>query len=699
MSSIVDIDINNLKESFEFNKVAKQADGAVLYRQGKAVLLATVTIDKESSSEDFLPLTVQYLERSYAAAKIPGGFIKREAKPSDFETLTSRIVDRALRPLFPKDFANGVVINITVFSSDSEVDLQVAALHAANAALLVSSLPVDKSIAAVRVGKVDEKIVFNPTLSQLEESSLDLLVVGSGTDIAMIEMRAIATNDKEYKVNELSKEELLTILKESSIAINEASNRYLESFKEFKSKDILEISYKEFDSKIIDFILENFSSKIDIAIDSMSKSERSDALDSILTDIEKDIDDKELEFELEDIQAAFGKVIKDKVRGLILNGQRIDGRATNEVRPISIETNLLPSVHGSTLFTRGETQALVTITLGDNKDAQMYELLTSNGAKNENFMVHYNFPPYSVGEARPIGAPSRRELGHGNLAKRALEPSVELEDNQTIRIVSEILESNGSSSMATVCGGSLSLYAANVNVKKLIAGIAMGVVVESNDRYTILTDIMGAEDHYGDMDLKVAGSKDGITAMQMDIKLSGLDLDILSKALDQAVDGLEHILNLMEDAKDKIIPSGALPSLVTFEIEPSKIPLIIGKGGSTIREIIDKFKVSIDLNRDKGIVKISGSSIEDVDNAQSYIEELIAKESKPVAKYEIGKVYTGIVKKSVDFGYFVEMPDGYDALLHNSKVPLSMQGTLSEGDEIEVKVVSQHDKRVELTVA
>ena len=698
MSSIVDIDVNNLKESYEFNKVAKQADGAVLYRQGKAVLLATVTIDKESSDEDFLPLTVQYLERSYAAAKIPGGFIKRESKPSDFETLTSRIVDRALRPLFPKDFANGVVINITVFSSDSEVDLQVAALHAANAALLVSSLPVDKSIAAIRVAKVDGEILYNPTLSQLEKSSLDLLVVGSNSDIAMIEMRAIATKDKEHKVNELSKEELVTILKDVSPAIDNASKLYLESFKKFKSKNLLEINYKEIDENIIKFILENFSDKIDIAIEGMSKSERSDALDAILEDIEQDIQDKNLAYDIQEIKAAFNKVIKDKIRELILNGQRIDKRAPNEIRPISIETNLLPSVHGSTLFTRGETQALVTITLGDNKDAQMYELLTSNSAKNENFMVHYNFPPYSVGEAKPIGAPSRRELGHGNLAKRALEPSVELEDNQTIRIVSEILESNGSSSMATVCGGSLSLYAANVNVKKLIAGIAMGVVVESNDRYTILTDIMGAEDHYGDMDLKVAGSKDGITAMQMDIKLSGLDLDILAKALDQAVEGLEHILSLMEEAKENIVPSKALPSLITFEIDPSKIPLIIGKGGSTIREIIEKFNVSIDLNRDKGLVKISGSNIEDIENAQSYIEELIKKDSKPVSKYEIGKTYKGKIKKCVDFGYFVEMPDGYDALLHNSKVPLSMLDDLKEGDEVEVKVISQHDKRVELSI-
>jgi len=450
MSSIVEIDINNLKESYEFGKVAKQADGAVLYRQGNAVLLATVTIDKNSSEEDFLPLTVQYLEKAYAAAKIPGGFIKREAKPSDFETLTSRIIDRALRPLFPKDFANGVVINVTVFSSDSNVDLQVAALHAANAALIVSSLPVDKSIAAVRVAKVDDKIVHNPTLPQLNSNStLDLLVVGSGDDIAMIEMRAIATKDKEHKINELDKDELVTILKDVTAGINEASSKYLESFKPFKSKNILEVNYKDIDKGLVDFIEKDYSDKIDIAIESMGKSERADALDLILADVLKDMEAKEIEFEYADLKAAFNSIVKDKIRELILNAKRLDGREVNEVRPIDIETNLLPSVHGSTLFTRGETQALVTLTLGDNKDAQMYELLTNTSAENENFMVHYNFPPYSVGEARPIGAPSRRELGHGNLAKRALEPSVELEDNQTIRIVSEILESNGSSSMAT----------------------------------------------------------------------------------------------------------------------------------------------------------------------------------------------------------------------------------------------------------
>ena len=700
MSSIVEIEANNLKESYEFGKVAKQADGAVFYRQGKAVLLATVTVDKNSSEEDFLPLTVQYLERSYAAAKIPGGFIKRESKPSDFETLTSRIIDRALRPLFPKGFSNNVVINVTVFSSDSEVDLQVAALHAANAALLVSSLPIDKSIAAIRVAKLDGKVAINPTLSDLEKSTLDLLVVGSGKDIAMIEMRAMSSRvDGEHKSNELAKEELLSVLKDATVAIDEASSKFTTSFKEFKSKDVIEVNYKEIDASLKEFILKDYSDKIDVAIDGMAKTERADALDGILYDVAADATSKDVSFEEADLKAAFNAVVKDKIRELILNGKRLDGRGVDVVRPISIETNLLPSVHGSALFTRGETQALVSATLGDNKDAQMYELLTSSGAKNENFMVHYNFPPYSVGEARPIGAPSRRELGHGNLAKRALEPSVELEDNQTIRIVSEILESNGSSSMATVCGGSLSLYAANVNVKKLIAGIAMGVVVDSNDRYTILSDIMGAEDHYGDMDLKVAGSKEGITAMQLDIKLDGLDLDILQKALDQAVGGIEHILSLMEDAKSTIVPSGALPSVLTFEVSASKIPLIIGKGGSTIREIIEKYSVSIDLNRDKGLVKISGSSSEDIDAAKAYIEELIEKDSKPIAKYEIGKSYRGKVKKCVDFGYFIEMPDGYDALLHNSKVPHSLQGTLEEGDEIDVTVVSQKDKRVELSIS
>lgn len=699
-SSIVELDLNQLQEVYEFNKVAKQADGSVLYKQGKAVLLATVVFDKESSNEDFLPLTVQYLEKSYAAAKIPGGFIKRESKPGDFETLTSRIIDRALRPLFPEDFSNNVVITITVLSGDINVDLQVAALHAANAALMVSPLPIEKSIAALRVAKFDGVVTVNPSSLELSNSSLDLLLVGSNSDITMIEMRTMGSEKSGvYSVNEVNNEELLTIIEDASSLIATASGIYFKNFRELKSADIFTTEAKKIDVTLKSFILENFESAIESAIDSMSKSESADALHNVRISIEEKLRSNNREFDELALKELFYSIVKVKVRELILNGVRIDGRAVDEIRPIEIETNLLPSVHGSSLFTRGETQALVSVTLGDSKDAQMYELLSSPKAMNEHFMVHYNFPPYSVGEARPIGAPARRELGHGNLAKRALEPTVRLEPNQTIRVVSEILESNGSSSMATVCGGSLALASADIKIEKLTAGIAMGVVVENEDKYTILSDIMGAEDHYGDMDLKVAGTKSGITAMQLDIKLDGLHLNILKEALTQAEAGIGHILSLMELAKKNIVPSGALPSELTFTIDPSNISLVIGKGGSTIRDIIAKFNVSIDLDRDNGNVKLSATETESLDKAKEFIEALIAKENKAVTQYEIGKSYKGKVKKSVDFGYFIEMPDGYDALLHNSKIPSHLQGTLKEGEDVFVTVMSQQNKRVELSLS
>ncbi len=622
MSNIVKINYNNLDEIYEFNKVARQADGAVLYKHKDAVLLATVTVDKETSPEDFLPLTVQYLERSYAANKIPGGFVKRESKPGDFETLTARIVDRALRPLFPKDFANGVIITIMVLSSDDSVDLQIAALHAANAALFVSSLPIQKSIAAIRVAKVDENIIYNPTLQELAKSTLDLLVVGSGESIDMIEMRALSSKkDGKFFVNEMHEDELITILKEISPKINEASLLYAKNFTPFKAKDLFEVEYKQINPNILDFITSHYYEKIHDAILSMSKSERMDTLDEILEKVYEKL--QEESFEELDIKNAFYHIVKRQVRSLLLKKQRLDGRKVDEVRPIDIETNILPSVHGSVLFTRGETQALVTATLGDKKDAQIYELLTSHTIQNENFMVHYNFPPFSVGEAKPISAPSRRELGHGNLAKRALEPTLDLDANETIRIVSEILESNGSSSMATVCGGSLALHAVKANVKKLVAGVAMGVVVEDEDNFVILTDIMGIEDHFGDMDLKVAGTKDGITAMQLDIKLEGLNLNILSQALKQARKAHFHILEIMQKAKEGIVPNKTLPSSISFEVLQSDVPIIIGKGGSTIRSIIDKFNVTIDIDREKGIVKISGASVEKVEEAKEYILELL----------------------------------------------------------------------------
>ncbi len=623
MSNIVKTNLNNLDEIYEFNKVAKQADGAVLYKIKDAVLLATVTVDKETTPEDFLPLTVQYLERSYAANKIPGGFVKRESKPGDFETLTARIVDRALRPLFPKNFANGVIITIMVLSSDDDVDFQVAALHAANAALLVSSLPIEKSVAAIRVAKIDGKIILNPGLKELAKSTLDLLVVGSGNSIDMIEMRALSSKKEEkFFVNEIHEDELIAILKEIAPKINNASSTYSAKFKPFKAKELFEIEYKQVNQDILDYITTNYQTKINEAILTMSKSERTDALDLILDEIYEKLQE---EYEKIDIKSAFYEIVKKYVRTLLLKKQRLDGRAMNEVRPIEIETNFLPSVHGSVLFTRGETQALVTATLGDKKDAQMYELLTSHTVQNENFMVHYNFPPFSVGEAKPIGAPSRRELGHGNLAKRALEPTLELEENQTIRLVSEILESNGSSSMATVCGGSLALYTVQANVKKLVAGIAMGVIIQDSDNFVILTDIMGIEDHFGDMDLKVAGTKDGITAMQLDIKVEGLNLEILTQALKEARRAHFHILEIMKKAKEAITPNKTLPSSISFEVLQSDIPIIIGKGGTTIKSIIEKFGVAIDIDRNKGIVKISGSSIETIEETKEYILELLKR--------------------------------------------------------------------------
>jgi len=714
---IIEININNLEEKYEFNKVAKQASGAVLYRQGKAVLLAAVAIDEEPVEEDFLPMTVQYIEKSYAAAKIPGGFIKRETKPGDFETLTSRIVDRSLRPLFPKGFRYPVAIVITVLSSDSDVDMQVAALHAASAALFTSDTLVAQAIGAVRIGKIEGNLVINPTLGEQENSVLDLFVVGSGEDIVMIEMRTMASEVvddiiattmaesplvlEHHACNELDESELLEAIKIAQQAISKMTEQCSKLFKTVQ-KEPLELSIfdEKIDESLYTYIAENYKEEVEEAVQSMAKSERSNALKRVCSKI---IEAKAEQGEVlarELVSKVLEAYKKSIVRDLILDKNiRADGRALDEVRPITIETNLLPSVHGSCLFTRGQTQALVTVTLGDAKDAQMYELITDKSSRSENFMVHYNFPGYSVGEAKFIGAPGRRELGHGNLAKRALEPTVDIRRNGTVRVVSEILESNGSSSMATVCGGALALKAAGVKTQKLVSGIAMGLITEG-DRYAVLTDIMGLEDHDGDMDFKITGTSDGITAMQMDIKLGGIDLKILQDALSQAKEGRLHILGLMEKAVRQMQPSGALPSVEHFNIDPSRIVDIIGKAGSTIREIIEKFDVSIDLDRDIGGVKVTGHDDKKVQAAKTHIENIASTPVKKPMIYELNKQYTGKVKKIVDFGLFVEMPDGFDALLHISKVAkgrvYNLAERYSEGDEIEVVVMEQKGKKIEL---
>ncbi|MBN2721534.1 MAG: polyribonucleotide nucleotidyltransferase [Campylobacterales bacterium] len=689
---------NQITESFTFGKVAKQANGSVWYKQGNAVLIATVAVDKEPVKEDFLPLTVQYIEKSYAAAKIPGGFIKRESKPSDFETLTSRIVDRSLRPLFPKGFNYPITITVLVVSSDSSVDMQLAAIHAANSALLTSNIPVSKSVAAVRVGIIDDEVVHNPSLDIQERSQLDLLVVGSADEVIMIEMRTIQT---ESKSNVLPEDQLITIVANAGMEINNASNRYYQEFIKLKNSVLeLELFSKDADMELEEYISSNFADDVYDAICHMAKSERSNALDSLKDKIISKLLSENIEVEEGSLYHALSSYKAKVSRAMILNEKkRADGRKLDEVRPITIETNLLPSVHGSCLFTRGQTQALVTVTLGDKKDAQMYELITDKTSRSESFMVHYNFPGFSVGDSKPIGPTNRRELGHGNLAKRALECTVSLEPNQSVRVVSEILESNGSSSMATVCGGSLALCAAGVNVESLVAGIAMGLMSDG-EKYAVLTDIMGLEDFEGDMDFKVAGTISGVSAMQMDIKLHGISIDIIKDTLMEAKKGKEHILSIMLSAQESMKPSLALPKTEYFSVPVTKIVDIIGKAGTTIREIIEKFEVSIDLDRDKGGVKLSGQDEQKLQEAKAYIQNIADAPVREQMVYELGKIYQGKVKKIMDFGVFVEMPDGYDALLHISKVDKSRVNNLSErysvDDIIDVIVLEQSGKKIEL---
>jgi len=701
-AQIVEINSNNLNETYEFNKVAKQASGAVMYRQGNAVLIAAVAIDEKAVDEDFLPLTVQYMEKSYAAAKIPGGFIKRETKPGDFETLTSRIVDRSLRPLFPKGFHFPVTITVMVVSSDVDVDMQVAALHAANAALYISDIPVNTCIGAVRMGTVGDDIVVNPTLTQQADSELDLLVVGSGKDVVMIEMRTLATEEENgQNANEFSEDALVDVIAMAADAIEKATSAYTEAFTPVVREPLsLTLAEDKVDESLYTYIENNYAGAVEKAIAHMAKSERSSELRKIRTSILATLEEEGKEADKALVSKVLERYKKTVVRAMILEKNvRADGRAMDEVRPISIETNILPSVHGSCLFTRGQTQALVTVTLGDKKDAQMYELITEKNSQSEKFMVHYNFPGYSVGDAKYIGAPGRRELGHGNLGKRAMEPTIPLDYDGSIRLVSEILESNGSSSMATICGGALALRAAEVKTSKLVAGIAMGLVSEG-DKYAVLTDIMGLEDHDGDMDFKVAGTKEGITALQMDIKLGGIDLAVLKDALMKASQGKNHILTLMEAAEQEITASTALPSTEHFLVHPSKIVDIIGKAGATIREIIEKFEVSIDLDRDAGGVKLSGGDKEKVAQAKAHIESIASSPVKKQMEYKVGESYEGKVKRIVDFGLFVEMPDGFDALLHISKVAKERVNNLSEryseGDAITVVVMEQKGKKVEL---
>ncbi|HEB5709424.1 polyribonucleotide nucleotidyltransferase [Campylobacter jejuni] len=701
------IEINKNTEIFNINKVAKQAAGAVLMRQGKSVVLATVAREEKQVEEDFLPLTVQYIEKAYAAGKIPGGYVKRETKPSDAETLTARIIDRSLRPLFPKGYAYPTQIVVMVLSADPKVDLQVMSLNAASVALYLSDIPMKAPVCGVRIGKIDGNFILNPNNEELQNSTLDLYVAGVKDELLMIEMRAlpdqkeneifieapyadVLTQTTSQNMNELSEDEILEALNLAQKAILNGSNAYEEAFSKHKKNSQIELKNEIEYPEILAFIENNFQKQIKEAINQMAKSERASELNKIA----KEISNLEIakEWSEESVLNTLAKVKRKLIREQILNeGKRADGRSLNEVRPISIETNILPNAHGSCLFTRGQTQALVVATLGGENDAQMIDLLTEKNPISERFMVNYNFPGFSVGEASPIKAPGRRELGHGNLAKRALYPSVDENYPYVIRLVSEILESNGSSSMATVCGGSLALKAAGVPSLKLVAGVAMGLIFEDN-KYAVLTDIMGLEDHDGDMDFKVAGSKDGVTALQMDIKLGGIDQEILKQALYQAKEGRIHILNIMEEAaKEIIVNEEVLPKLELFNVDPSKIVDIIGQAGKTIKEIVEKFGVSIDLDREKGEVKIAGSQNEQIKAAKDYIINITSSQKgtkkgpkdKDISGFELGQEFQGIVKKIAPFGAFVELKNGVDGLLHSSK---SKHLNLSENQSLKVKI-------------
>ena len=714
----VKVDLKNRSEEYSFSEVARQANGSAWIKSGSTVILATVVIDEtEIVKDDFLPLTVQYIEKTYAAGKIPGGFFKREAKPSDFETLTSRIVDRSLRPLFPKGFGHPTQITIMTFSVDKESDLQVLALNAASAALFVSDIDINTSVSAVRAAKVYGELIINPTLSELSNSTLDLYLSGTKDDLLMIEMRSVGGEkvDSNFIVdplmdptvstpvitthvsNALNEDELIEIFEKTQQTLFESNAKYEEAFKELK-KETHEIEYKAhvINEEMVDYVREHHFADIKSAMNQMAKSERSTALRQLRKKI---MLNKEHWDELE-LKDAIEKVKREQVRTQILDERvRADGRALNEVRPISISTNVLPSAHSSCLFTRGQTQALVVLTMGGAKDAQMFETLTDEGVQNENFMVHYNFPGFSVGEASPVTGTKRRELGHGNLAKRALEPIVNL-DGQTVRLVSEILESNGSSSMATVCGGYMALRAADIDTSDVIAGIAMGMVSDG-EKYAILSDIMGLEDHDGDMDFKVTGSKDGITAMQMDIKLGGISLDILKEALYQAKEGRSHIIDIMLEAEKEIeFNDGVMPSTDFFHIDPSFIGDIIGQAGKTIREIIEKFEVAIDIDKKDGKVKVTGKSKNGIKAAREHIEGIVNTPKVPKIKYQVGDKYEGTVKKIVDFGAFIELPDGTDGLLHISKVSdqrvEKVSDVLSEGEKISVEILEFKGNKISL---
>jgi polyribonucleotide nucleotidyltransferase len=674
--------------TLETGEISRQADAAVLVSYGDTVVLVAVTSKSEvKAGQDFFPLTVDYMEKTYAAGKIPGGFFKREGRPSEKETLTSRLIDRPLRPLFPEAFYNEVQVVATVLSSDPEIDADIPAIIGASAAMSLSGIPFFGPLGAARVGYINEEYVLNPTKAQLEETELDLVVAATETAVMMVESEA----------KELSEEVMLGAV----VYGHEQMQAVIKLISELAAeagKDAWDWVAPEPDSALIEKVASLAAADINAAFQIKAKGPRSAKLEEITNRVLGELITEETSTtEANKIKNEIFNLEAKTVRSQILNGEpRIDGRDTRTVRPISIRTGVLPRTHGSALFTRGETQALVVATLGTGRDEQTIDAL--QGEYNDRFMLHYNMPPYATGETGRVGTPKRREIGHGRLAKRALVAALPAKEDfdYTMRVVSEITESNGSSSMASVCGGCLALMDAGVPMKNHVAGIAMGLIKEGN-RVAVLTDILGDEDHLGDMDFKVAGTEDGITALQMDIKITGITAQIMQVALAQAKEGRAHILGIMKKAVSGASAemSQFAPRIITMKINPEKIRDVIGKGGAVIRALTEETGTSIDID-DDGTVKIACTSPEQGAEAQRRIAEI-------TAEVEVGQTYEGTVIKLLDFGAIVTLIPGKDGLLHISQIAHqrvnAVSDFLKEGDVVKVKVVEADEKgRVRLSM-
>ena len=678
-----EIEVAGKKISLETGKVARQADGAIIATCGETVVLATVVGAKKVNPDmDYFPLSVNYQEKYYAAGKIPGGYFKREARPTESETLISRLIDRPIRPLFPDEFKNEVQLLPTVISYDKENEADILSITASSAALAISGMPFMGPVGASRVGYIDGKYVLNPSKTDLEKSKLDLVVAGTKDAVLMVESEASG----------LTEEEMLNAVKfghEGFVPVIEMIEDLAKECRKpewtVEKKDLSEVKKK---------LEGTFTEDLKKAFATRDKQDRSNQISQI-TDKAKKLYEEDENYTDLDVNSELKKIEKSIVRTDILkNKNRIDGRGLSDVRPISCEVGILPRTHGSALFTRGETQAIVTATLGTSDDEQRIESL--DGLQRERFMLHYNFPPFSVGETGRIGT-GRREIGHGKLAWRAIHSSLPSKEAfpYTFRVVSEITESNGSSSMATVCGTSLALMDAGVPIKEPVAGIAMGLIKEGDD-FSVLSDILGDEDHLGDMDFKVAGTKDGITSLQMDIKITGITFEIMEKALSQAKEGRIHILDEMNKAlsASRSNVGKYTPKMEKINVDKKDIAAVIGKGGATIREIVEKSGAKVDVN-DEGVVTVAASDEKSRGIALQMIKDI-------TAKAELNKIYSGKVMKIMEFGAFVNFLGKQDGLVHISELAdkrvAKVTDVVKEGDEVKVKVIGFDRGKVKLSM-